>query len=132
MIPALAFMTPRLWKAAGWLLFIAGVVVGVWWFGESRYNDGVQETESKVRAAVEKQTAGEIAALHLAASQLQSVILDMQNAEPEIKTKYVTITSKSPLPDNCRYSADRLSVINGAIRASNAAGGTVTAKPANP
>lgn len=121
--PLLASRTARIT-----LMVIGGVLIlvvawfGIRAYGNAKYDSGVRDTKEEAQRIAALQYQADVTRLTQLAAGLQAVVLELRNAEPEIQTKYITVRDKAPLPTTCRVDAGRMRVINGAIRASNAAG----------
>lgn len=103
-------------------------VLGILWFsvrayGNSRYDTGVKDAKAEAQRVAELQYKEDVNQLAATVDDLRKTLEVLSNAEPEIRTKYITVRESAPLPDTCRIDANRLSIVNGAIQASNAASG---------
>lgn len=125
MIALAPILASRWARGALWLVVGVLVILAAWWgikaYGNAQYDKGVKETKEEAARIAALQYQEDVTRLTQLATDLQRTVLELQNAEPEIRTKYVTVRDKTPLPDTCRADDGRVSVINGAIRAANAA-----------
>lgn len=123
---ALAPIFASRWARGGLVLVgVALLLLAAWWgvkaYGNAQYDKGVKETKEEAERIAALQYQEDVSRMTQLVSGLQQTIMELQNAEPEIRTQYVTVRDRTPLPDTCRADTERVSVINGAIRAANAA-----------
>lgn len=102
---------------------------GAWWLHFDGYRQGVADTETAAKLAAYEQFQADVARYSAASYDLQNRLVELQNSRPKIITEYRNVMVENPLPATCRLDDGRLSKLNDAISAANAAGQSGAAVP---
>lgn len=102
------------------ILAAAVLAVGVafWGYGRYQYQQGVQDTRMQAQLEAFRAYQADVERMNAESQRLQDRIRELENAEPEVITKYRDRVVQVPLPADCRIDDGRLFDIQDAYRKS--------------
>lgn len=107
---------------------IGAAVLAFWLHGEYKYRQGVNDTTVAAKLAAADQYRDDVGRMNASVAVLQTRITELQNAKPEVITRWRERVVQTPLPDTCRIDDDRLHELQRGLskaRTTGEPGGTV-------